>query len=91
MNKRARLLATTAFGSPKPFMTPAPRTADRIAISRAFLGRQPRVLRFPETLEAFWVEGEPQDWRTFLEEADAELGGLDATIAKFKRKNGGLS
>lgn len=61
------------------------RTTDRIAISRAYLGRDPHVLRFPDTGAAFWVEAEPDDWADFLEYADRR-DGVEAEAKRIKRE-----
>lgn len=67
MNLRSSTCITSA-----PYPLPDDRAADRIRVSRAYLGREPVAVRNPATGLVFWVESEPPDWREFFEQMDAD-------------------
>ena len=74
-----RLLLSTA-GLATPFMVPQRNdmAADRIGVSRACLGRDPVVLRHPWDGHVIYVQGEPDNWRQLLEQADSIAMAADA-------------
>jgi hypothetical protein len=54
--------------------------ADRYAIAKRVLGRDPVVLRHPwPPHQVVYVESEPDDWRDFIEQANAN-GGLQPVL-----------
>lgn len=78
---RARLLTTVSRLEGPP---PPPDYADiRFEISRRLLARvpprQPVVLRHPWDGHVVFVEGEPDDWREFIEE-HGKAGTLEQVI-----------
>lgn len=82
---RAVLLSSTALMAPRP--EPQARIADRIAIARAYLGRDPIVLvnpLNPFNSVPFFIESEPTDWPDFLALAD-QRGGVEGLVREMRR------
>jgi hypothetical protein len=79
MNATRSVLLSTVSRLEGPQIA-ADHGADRFAIAKRVLGRTPVVLIHPmPPHQVVWVESEPDDWRAFIEQANAD-GGLQPVL-----------